>query len=192
MILQGADGLSRGVWISPWQERVPTRELLSHILSPVKLLPGWNVWLKQHVEHMPDVSTDLVDWTAPWDPTQVMDLNTTWIPPPEMASQAISSVLESWIERPASTSALFIVPRVMTRSWQYLSKHTETLGVIQVGVCPFIQHPVPVVVLCIRRYKRYLPIPYDRRLDSSPFPNYKRFRNEAELLRGLSGATVIV
>jgi hypothetical protein len=190
MILQGADGLSRGVWISPWQERVPTRQLLSYILAPVKLLPGWNDWLRQHVVNMPVPSTTVIDWTSPWDPNQVLDLSTTWIPPPEMASQAISFVLEAWVERPATTSAVFIIPRVLTRSWQYLSKHTETLRVLRVGDCPLLQHPVPVVVLCLRHYKRCLPVPFDHRMDPSPFSNYKRFRHEAELLRGLSGADV--
>ena len=185
MIKQGADGLSRGVWISLWHAQVPTQKLLSLILSSVILLPGWHAWMTSHFILLSHLSATVIDWSMDWDPDQVLDMATTWIPPPEMASQAISFVLNTWVERPTTTSAVFIVPRVLSRSWQYLSHHIQTLNVLDVGVCPFLQHPVPVVILSLCARYRCLPSTTTSSLDPSSFPNYRRFQQKTNELRRL-------
>ena len=185
MIKQGADGLSRGVWISPWHEQVPTQKLLSLILSSVILLPGWHAWMTSHFILLSHLSATVIDWSMDWNPDQVLDLATTWIPPPEMASQSISFVLNTWVERPTTTSAVFIVPQVLSQQWQYLSHHVQTLQVLDVGVCPFLQHLVPVVILSLCAYYHCLPCTTTSRLDPSSFPNYRRFQQKADELRTL-------
>ena len=170
MIKQGADGLSRGVWISLWHERVPTQKLLSLILSSVILLPGWHAWMTSHFILLSHLSATVIDWSMDWDPDQVLDLATTWIPPPEMASQSISFVLNTWVERPTTTSAVFIVPRVLSQSWQYLSHHVQTLQVLDVGVCPFLQHLVPVVILSLCAVIVAYPLPPLLAWTHLPFP----------------------
>ena len=187
MINQGTDGLSRGVWVSPLQERIPTRDLLARIFSPVKLVEGWKLWLYQKYPTVfTTVPSDPIGWKDQWSASQVFHQNSTWIPPPEMASQAISFVMNSWVEQPWDASALFIVPRVLTRSWQYLSKSIVTVAVLKVGTCPYIQHPVPVVLMYLAPHVRSLPSKKSLRMDTSPLPDFNCISAEAALLRGLS------
>ena len=187
MISQGTDGLSRGVWVSPLQERIPTRDLLSRIFSPVRLIDGWKSWLsKKYPTVFTAVPSNPIGWQDQWSADQVFNTFSTWIPPPEMASQAVSNVMNSWVEQPWNSSALFMVPRILTRSWQYLSKSITMVDVLKVGTCPFIQHPVPVVLLYLAPHVRSLPSKKSLRLDTSPLPDFNCISAEAALLRGLS------
>jgi hypothetical protein len=186
MIVQGTDDLSRGIWISPLRERIPTRQLLARIFAPVDLHPGWQQWCQYQFQLPVLPPTDIVCWDDEWNAEAVLNQMTVWTPPPEMASQAISHVLSAWVERPHTSSALFIVPRVMTRSWQYLSKHIQTLATIPTNSTPFISHPVPVIILYLPCYIRSLPPPPSDRLDKLTFSNEAMFSAAVEMLRGLS------
>ena len=183
LIRQGTDGLSRGVWISALQERLPSRELLSQALAPVRFSPGWIEWL-QAVYHIHHLSPHPYQGShVPWSSSHVRGRHTIWTPRPEVASQTISFVLKAWIERPHDSSAVFVVPRVLTRDWQHLSRHIVTLGVLSPHDCPFIHHLLPVVVLFLSPFICRLPTP---RLDSYPISHSFEALREAELLRRLS------
>ena len=185
MIEQGTDGLSRGVWISPLQKRIPTRQLMTEILSPVTLLPGWDSWI-QHRFGLPSLPDPPIEWHHQWTAESVFNRFSTWIPPPEMASQAISFLLNAWVEQPWESSAVIIVPRIMTHAWQYLSKSIATLAVVKVGHTPFIIHPVPFVVLYLAPHVRSLSTKTSHRLDPFSLPDFNCISAEAALLRGLS------
>ena len=110
-----------------------------------------------------------------------------WFPPPEIARQLVSNVLELWVEAPLTTAALFFIPRILKGQWQGLHHSLVELTVLQPREVP-LKHqpllPIPFVVL-------YLP-PHTRsvsplRLGSvASGPNLQWHRQQAEYVRGLS------
>ena len=186
LIQHGADGLSRGVWISPLHKTVSTRQLLHNIFSPMLLTGAWRQWLQS--TFMVDSSGPLMtDLDHQWDARGLFHRNSIWIPAPEIAAQAISFCLEAWAESPSDTSFVFLVPRILTRRWINLSAHVQDLGQIAAGTTPCIGHSVPVMVLVIRPFVRSLESPSFSRLDPSSLTNYRKFQGAKAHLRGLSG-----
>jgi hypothetical protein len=55
------------------------------------------------------------DWTDPWDATTVMNRLTIWYPPPEIAAQLLYFLLQCHVERPLTTTALILLPRVIQK-----------------------------------------------------------------------------
>jgi hypothetical protein len=68
------------------------------------------------------------NWDSPWDTKSCFDICTAWFLPPEITCQAITFILETWSERPLTTSFIFFVPRVVQAFWWGLSHHIKELG----------------------------------------------------------------
>eukprot|EP00956_Cyclotella_meneghiniana_P001836 scaffold2011_cov26-Cyclotella_meneghiniana.AAC.6 len=109
MILQGSDALSRGVWITPFQDTMDQRALTAAVFAP--LCPDQS--LIQHFISQFQLPLDyfLQEWDTEWLATTLMDTFSVWFPPPGLARQAIVFMLSAWVQRPRTSSALFFVPR---------------------------------------------------------------------------------
>ena len=112
MIEQGTDSLSRGVWCSPWHGIPDQRTIAAHVFSPIQ--PDFT--LINSIVKQFGLSTRWIycDWHKLWTSYAVMDSFTVWFPPPELARQLLIEILTLWSERPLSTQALFIIPRVLS------------------------------------------------------------------------------
>jgi hypothetical protein len=191
MIGQGTDGLSRGVWISSLHQAISSRRLLPSLFAPVQYTPLLVSWL---VNHHPCLRAETpewhyIPWDANWSVPDLLDRSTVWCPPPEMASQAISFLLNAYVEAPMTTSSLLLIPRILQRSWGCLSGCITELEVLYPASFPDSlphAHLLPVCVLHLASHHRVLPT--TTRLDSAPLPTdplHRWHRKQAELLRGL-------
>ena len=126
-------------------------------------------------------------WRQTWDARTCFDRLTVWFPPPELARQLLSFLLETCIERPHTTSALVFVPRVVAAFWFGLSRHLVELPTIyphlqQLRFAPVL--PIPIVVLYLPPFVRSLPLP--SRLERPTLPaDFQWHRQQAAHLRGL-------
>jgi hypothetical protein len=188
MILQGADGLSHGMWMSAdhvLRSTVEESRLSLHAVPFSHLLGAWALRQANLLPTAPYVHAhDTSDWT--WD--SIGNQTSIWTPSPEVAHQAITSFLDLWVERSATTSAVFLIPRILQRDWGFLSKHVVELGVFDPRDLPWgcrFHSLIPFCLLYVPRYVRSLPSP--TRLDMRPFPTrFERWCNhQAEELRGL-------
>ena len=127
-------------------------------------------------------------WDGPWDAGTIIDRCTVWFPPPEMARQCISLALEAYIERPLTTSALFVVPRVVQAFWWGLSKCLHELPTIFPHKTPLRippRVPIPVIVLYLPPHERVLP-PLSNRLERIPRSRAERWHlDQAAFVRRL-------
>ena len=127
------------------------------------------------------------DWKLSCTSFRILDCFTVWFPPPELARQFIIEILTLWSERPLTTQALFVIPRVLAGFWQGLSRHLVELAVFSPSAYPLSSPPslpIPIVVVHLNRHVRCLPT--RDRLDTTPLPPGARFHQQAaEALRGL-------
>jgi hypothetical protein len=108
-------------------------------------------------------------------------------PPPEIASQFIHFLLLCYVEDPLETAAIILVPRVLQRRWQGMSKVVREVGVYQRTEVPVICHTnltIPVVMLLIPFHIRILP-PVNRMDTSAPAAGKRLHEAEKTHLRGL-------
>lgn len=186
MILQGSDALSRGVWITPFQDTMDQRKLTAAVFAP--LTPDDSL-VRHYITTfgLPSVYF-LQDWDSEWLATRFLDNFTVWFPPPELARQAIVFTLSAWVQRPRTSSALFFVPRVVPGFWFGLSRHIKELPYFQPRDFPLTSQPVlpiPVIVLYIAPHVPAIPSKHSR-LDRTPAALGARWhRQQAEHLRGL-------
>ncbi|CAJ1968848.1 unnamed protein product [Cylindrotheca closterium] len=120
LITQGTDGLSRGVWMSHLQNIMDPDRLAQAIFDPVPFDPAL-VWeslpfLSHHASHW-----TFQHWNQPWVAATCFHQTTVWCPPPELARQLLTFLLNSWVECPYTTSAVLFVPRVLEASWRHMS-----------------------------------------------------------------------
>ena len=185
MINQGTDGLSRGVWMSPYHNLRDSRVLTHHVFDPMTFDPSivdayitaFRLPLAWH--HRP--------WRQTWDARTCFNRLTVWFPPPELARQLLSFLLETWVERPLTTSALIFVPRVVAAFWFGLSRHLIELPTIYPHVQPLRFAPVlpiPVVVLYLPPFVRSFSPPH--RMGRPTLPSdHQWHRQQAAQMRGL-------
>jgi hypothetical protein len=168
IIDQGTDGLSRGVLMSALYNPVNQQYLTECVFSPApydpQLVMSYITYyhLSQHWRYQ--------EWNKKWDSRECFHNLSVWFPPPELARQAISFMLETWVEVPLTTSALFFVPRTLMAFWHGLSRHINELATIYphrtpMRVPPIL--PIPIVVLYLPPHVGSLP---PLRLDASTFP----------------------
>jgi hypothetical protein len=138
------------------------------------------------------LSTPIVwqPWDGSWSPSTILHRVTLWCPPPEIARQFIAHVLTLWTESPLDTSVLLLIPRILQRQWSSLSRHIQEIATFQPPALPWRDPsalPIPVVLLHLPPYVRSLPLP-DRLVRSTLSPDAQWYRDEADILRGLSAA----
>ena len=154
MILQGTDGLSRGVDMQSlgsyksnslvpllWRAAPATPTILTWVLSVLPpLWPHSTSWL---------LHSDFTDWSR----SSILCRSVLWCISPSFARQAILQALSAWMESPASSGHLFLVPRILQRDFGRLSKFVLYGGQYTDIPLPF----VPLVPFVIY----YIP-PFDR------------------------------
>jgi hypothetical protein len=116
---QGTDGLSHGVWVSPFHD-IYDQHLLSHsIFAPY---PFDATLVQVCLDHL-SVTCPWFHhpWDAFWDASSCFHQLTVWFPPPELARQILT----------LTTSFLFVVPRVVPAFWHSLSRHLQELPLLQ-------------------------------------------------------------
>jgi len=191
MIEQGTDALSRGVWVSPFHHAIHHREINTAVFAPLDFDPRLVDSLINRFQ-LPEPHWIHYSWTRPWEATKVFDICTVWFPPPEVARQALIFVLESWVERPLTTSAIFVVPRTLSGMWRGLSRHLQELCLIQATEWDFLPPlllPIPVMAIYLPRHIRRLTptLSSELRLDPTPLPSDATWhRQQAAHMRGLS------
>lgn len=186
MIEQGTDGLSRGVWVSPLHREVDQRMYTRAVFDPLPWCPSL---VQHHLQtHCPQEKWTYQHWEGIWEPSQWLDKLTVWFPPPELARQVISAVLEAWVERPLTTSAFFFIPRVLLSQWRGLSRHIIEVAHIKPHLTPLAcppTLPIPILVLWLPRHTRVYPTLH--RMDQPPSAHLTRWhREQAAYMRGLS------
>jgi hypothetical protein len=189
MIQQGTDGLSRGIWMTALEGLSDTCRLTQAVFDPLPFDP---YLVQEYVNllpaiHHPDRAWLHCDWAQPWQPTSLFDKLLVWCPPPELAHQVISFVLETWVEKPLTTFALFFVPRTVPAFWRGLSRHILELPTIFPHKTPLRLPPllpIPILVLYLHPHQRSLPT-HDRLARTTPPAKAKWHRQQAALLRGL-------
>jgi hypothetical protein len=170
MIVQGTDGLSRGMWIAP--ERLLRSSLDESMLTleavPFSLalgqsllqLAGYRPWTQYH--HHSGVSE--------WNWNTISQQLSVWTPTPELGRQAPGHFMDCWVERAHQTSAIFVIPRILQRDWGNISKHIMDLGTFYPTELPpacLFKSLIPFCVLHIPCFVRSLP---PHRLDAAPSP----------------------
>lgn len=155
LIQQGTDGLSRGVWMSyhNW-DRTP-ENITNGIFSAVQPTTAqWNGLL--HLAGAPQ-STPIWPSHQPPQPDQILHRWTAFHPSPETARQAIIFFIETWVESPYDTGGVFIIPRVLTASWHFISKHVQEIAVL---APEDVYHPtglpIPSVLLVVSPFRASL------------------------------------
>jgi hypothetical protein len=162
MIRQGTDGLSRGVWISPLHYIERSDVLLPELLGAARLTPQSWSWLHclYDLPLEPEAWTQIA-WDQVWCASALLQKATVWCPPPEMASQAISFILNAYVEQPLDTQAVLIIPRILQRTWSRLSRYIVECGILKPKNVPSEHsfHRLPVCVLYLPPHVRTLSLP---------------------------------
>lgn len=194
MIQEGTDGLSRGIWITPLQEQIPREVLMPGIFAPMPFDPILiNYYVREEVmkfhQNLPEEDHGPPQWHGrrwdhPWEARRCFDKLTVWLPPPEIARDVISFVLNCYVERP-NTSGLFFIPRILPAFWRGLSRHIVELPSINPRTADLAYPPllpIPITVL-------YLPphvgeLPRRNKLDKAPTPHRAYWhKRQAERMR---------
>jgi hypothetical protein len=185
MIDQGTDGLSRGIWMSALQGLQDSQELTQAVFDPLCFDP---LLVDSYVSRF-CLATQYTycHWDSVWDARDYFHKLTVWFPPPEIAHQVITFMLESWSECPLTTSSLFFVPRTVPAFWWGLSRHLAELPSLYPHLTPLRYQPrlpIPIVVLYLPPHERSLPTK-DRLARPPLAANTFWHRQQAALMRGL-------
>jgi hypothetical protein len=169
------------------QARPVPEVLMTEILRAVTYAPCIGEWAKREALISPATPlTYFLRWNEPWDPHQVFNRLTFWCPPPKVAYQLLYFLLTCWTEKPLTTSALILIPRILQRQWSRVSRQLVEVGVYQKDCIPGLPKShlsIPSVLVLIPTHVRTLP---RDRVDASPSSATERWhRQQAKLLRGL-------
>jgi cell envelope opacity-associated protein A len=96
-------------------------------------------------------------------------------------------LLQCYVERPMTTAAIIVLPRVLQKKWSRPSRYVVEVGSYQRDEVPFAHRSllltIPVVLLLIPFHVRHTP---DDRLDSPPTTALRQLhRQQAALVRGV-------
>ena len=185
MIGQGTDGLSRGIWMSALQGLEDSGRLTQAVFEPLQFDP---LLVESYISDY-DLARQYVycDWSTTWKAQICFDRMSVWFPPPELARQVLIFMLETWAERPLTSSSLFFIPRTVPAFWWGLSRHLIELPTIYPHLTPLRYPPllpIPVVVLYLPPHQRCLSTK-DRLARSAVPADAFWHRQQAALLRGL-------
>ena len=182
LIMQGTDGLSRGVWMSPQRQFTGIN---AAIFQAVPYSPSLHCWALDLLG-IPRQRGLHIDESMVWSPRVLRNQLTFWTPPPELARQAIVSFLLAWVQSPRTTAAVFLVPRILQREWGRTSRHVQEIGVFQPRLLPpTVAYPAlfPFVFLHVAPH---VPQLGPSRLESNPVSKPKNWhREQAEEVRRL-------
>jgi hypothetical protein len=188
MIVQGTDGLSRGIPMAQTRQPTSSLTIAAQVLAAVPFSPSLGKWLLGQVGLPVCLPYTQCGTTMAWSFEHIFGKLSIWNPTLETTRQALRAFLDIWVEGATATSAIFVIPRVLQRDWSYLSKHVHEMVVVYPRDLPpdivIVSH-VPFVILYVPRYVRSMP-PRDS-LESSPsvahFPRWHQA--QADYVRGL-------
>jgi len=187
MIKEGGDELSRGLWLSAARLRRSSLIESSQALAAAPFSHALVQWAVHCIGLPPWTPYHHIASLDPWLFHEIHGRLTVWTPTPEMARQSIASFLDVWVEDASTTSAIFLVPRIMQRDWRNISRHVLDLGETYPSRLPVLcQYPsdIPLVLLYIPRYQRALPrIGVDEPSFGAKLPAW--IQHQVDVLRGL-------
>ena len=188
MIVQGTDGLSRGLAMAQTRHPISSLTIASSVLDAVPFTLSLGHWLLCQAGLPWWYSYNHFGTSTRWAFDSIFGQLSIWTPSPETARQALRSFLDIWVEGATTTSAIFVIPRVMQRDWGFLSKHVHEISLVYPqdlpDSCSFVSH-VPFVVLHVPPYVRSLPPPESLDVTTGPtfFPRWHQ--EQADYVRGL-------
>ena len=185
MITQGTDSLSKRMWISNLHRLMTERSMLAAVFAPTTFDLSL-MCLIQH--HLPSALPPFFynDLGHPWDEELCFDRLTVWCPPPVLGRQVITFLLNMWVERPRTLSALIILPRTCSASYRGLSKyiwHVGTINPRDTLLCFQPILPIPIEVLYLPPHTPFLSSSF--RLNTPAHPNSKWHKAQAEKMHWL-------
>jgi len=200
IIDQGADDLSRGVWLSTHREYIAAPILIPKLFASVHLQDDWLGFLRQHIPGFPQTAVDLRTWDSNLDDGSLFGRCTLWAPPVEMAVSILMAVVLTWTEQPSTTSAVVLLPWVLQRQWQRMTRHLIPLRPLPADDSPHkrdcfsfldptgpVYHRLPIVMLYLPPHTPTLPVDrLDPTPSSIPWRRRRWFEHQKDLLYGLS------
>jgi hypothetical protein len=190
MIIQGTDGLSRGLWISPDRLLRSSVEESRLTLEGVPFKEGWGPFILNLVGLKPSHKFTHHTGTSAWTWQSIHKRISIWTPTPELARQSICHFMDYWVEDACNTAGIFLIPRVLQRDWGYLSRHILEIGTYLPQALPNTlryESLIPFVLLFIPFFIRRLE-PNRLELSSTPKGHGRWHERQAEHVRGLSRA----
>jgi hypothetical protein len=187
MIKEGTDSLSRGLWLAPSRCSRSSIMESSIALGATSWTPALGRMALTTVGLAEDTEYFLHETLGTWSYDEIYGHLSMWFPVPEVARQAFVRFLDIWVEGPTTTSALFLVPRIMQKDWEYICKHVIVIGEYYPWTlpasCAYDSH-IPFVLLYVPCHVRSLPPPS---LDKSTSTSFHRkwHTEQADYLRGL-------
>jgi hypothetical protein len=193
MIRQGTDGLSRGIWMAPFRDRLSPLEETLRVFRAAPPTPEVIDWMTNfmlsNVPGLPAERVILTDFDA-WDLRACMQRTTFGFPSPQMARQMITHVVMAWVECPHDTAGVFLVPRVFQRWWRRTNKAliwAEIVYATELYPNNVFEAEIPFILLILPPHIPSLPSsPTNDSLDRSALPHdWRKHDQQAEYLRGL-------
>ena len=124
------------------------------------------------------------EWNQVWNAKYLFDRFLVWFLPLEIAT----FTLETWVETPLTTSALFFIPCTVLAFWWGLSWHLIELATVYPSETWLLHPPllpIPIIVLYLAG-THCCSLPDKDRLERTPDPaNAVWHRAQKELLSGL-------
>ena len=97
MIIQGKDGLSRGVWVSPLHKTVEPVLTTAQVFDPIPFTSAFTPWVLQEAGLVLDTLVTSRPWYGHWAARPVLRRTTIWCSPSEMARQLLYFLLGRWV-----------------------------------------------------------------------------------------------
>jgi hypothetical protein len=119
MIVQGTDGLSRGMWIAP--ERLLRSSLDESMLTleAVPFSPAFGEWLLNLTGYPLGTPYHHHTGVSTWSWNTIFQKLSIWTPSPELGRhQSLGHFMDCWVERAHETSGIFVIPRILQRDWE--------------------------------------------------------------------------
>jgi hypothetical protein len=187
MIVQGTDGLSRGMWIAP--ERLLRSSLDESMLTleAVPFSPAFGEWLLKLVGYRPwkvyQHHTGISKWH--WD--TIFQQLSIWTPSPELGRQSLGHFMDCWVERAQETSIIFVIPHILQRDWGNLSKYILDIGTFYPTELPLECHFKSLIPFCVLHVPCFVRSLAPHRMEpTTPTSRYERWhQRQADYVRGL-------
>ena len=183
MITQGTDGLSRGIWLAAERRAHGLNQSLFHPIPYSQELGLWAAGQCGYQGLWPSYLSfpEVQDWRC------TLHRLTIWTPPPECGRQLLATYLRQWVQAPTTTSAIFLLPRILQREWSRVAKYIQEVGVFFGDLLPpdsRFTFALPFVVLHIPRHEHRLR---PNRMDLPPKARPPRWHEQqAERVRELA------
>jgi hypothetical protein len=163
MIQQGTDGLSRGIWRSPLA--IDHSFDLRLLFAPVPNTPDIFKWACT-VAGIPACDQHLDQWTrqldhSDWSDDFLIQRWGFWTVRPSLGRQAMTAAVKAWVESPLDSQHLFILPRILQRSFGRVHKNIEFFGQHDPFPLPAFEAYLgltPVLVFHLPKFRRQLSV----------------------------------